>query len=314
MNSDIAVLFPGQGAQAPGMGKALSDSFPEAREVFEIADEALGRPLSALCFGEDAEALARTENTQPAILAVSIAAYRVLAGRGLRPGWMAGHSLGQYSALVAAGSLDLADAVRLVERRGRYMQEAVPEGRGAMAAILGLDDAGVEEACRHVRNRGVGVAEPANYNAPGQLVVAGDRLAVEAVVEEAKASGARRAVLLNVSAPFHCSLMEPAAARLWRDLQTIDFRDPVVPVMCNVDAVPLRHRHAVADALRRQVTAPVRWSADVQFMADAGARRFVEAGPGKVLTGLVKRIVAGATLLNVQEPADVDAAVAALSA
>lgn len=312
MTSDIALLFPGQGEQFVGMGKAMYDAFAEAREVFAIADAALGWSLSGLCFEGAEEALGRTENTQPALLAVSVAAYRVLAARGLRPRAMAGHSLGQYSALVAAGCLDLADAVCMVNKRGRYMQEAVPEGQGAMAAILGLDDAGVEDACRQVSERGLGIAEPANYNAPGQVVVSGNRPAVEAVIARAKAGGARRALLLKVSAPFHCSLMEPAAARLWGDLQGVDFRDPSVPVMCNVDAVLLCHGHAVAEALRRQVTAPVRWVADVRGLAEIGAARFVEAGPGKVLTGLVRRILPAPVLFNVHTPGDVEAALVAL--
>ena len=295
------------------MGKAAHDAYPVARQTFAEADEALSFSLSELCFGGSEEELARTENTQPAILTVSVALHRVLAERGVEAEWMAGHSLGEYSALVAAGSLELASAVRLVRRRGRYMQEAVPEGAGAMAALLGLEDEAVEEVCAEVRQSGVGTVEPANFNSPGQVVIAGARAAVERAVESAKSRGARRALLLNVSAPFHCSLMEPAGERLAAELASSHFADPAVPVICNVDAVPLADAEQVRTALRRQVTSPVRWVDNMRAMASRGATIFVEIGPGKVLSGLAKRCLDHSITRAVIEPVDVDAALAALA-
>lgn len=306
-----AFLFPGQGSQQVGMGKEAYDAYPEARSAFAEADEAVGFPLSELCFAGDPEELARTENTQPAILTVSVALYRVLAARGVHADRLAGHSLGEYSALVAAGSLELAAAVRLVRDRGRFMQEAVPEGTGAMAAILGLDDEAVEEVCVAAGAGGAGTVAPANYNSPGQVVVAGDRPGVERAVELAKERGARRALLLNVSAPFHCSLMAPAQDRLAAELVDVSIAPPRVPVVCNVDAVHLHGVEEIRDALRRQVTAPVRWGADVQALADVGVTTFVEVGPGKVLSGLVKRILDRPDVHSVQGPVDVEAFLAA---
>lgn len=309
--STIAFLYPGQGSQYPGMGKAAHDAFPEARAAFEEADAGVPLSLTELCFEADEETLRLTENTQPAILATSVALHRVLAARGLKADWVAGHSLGEYSALVAAGALDVAEAMTLVHHRGRYMQEAVPTGEGSMAAILGLDDDAVIRICE--AHDGAGVVEVANLNAPGQVVIAGNAGAVEAATEAAKAAGARRAVLLNVSAPFHCSLMQPAADRLAPELEAAGFSDPQVPVVCNVDAARIDGADAARDALRRQVTRPVRWRETLEYLAARGVDAFVEVGPGSVLSGLVRRTLGrGATTFRVGEPEEVDATLQAL--
>lgn len=296
----LALLFPGQGSQHPGMGQALAETFPEAREAFEEADATLGFSLSALCFSGSEADLARTENTQPAILTTSIAAWRVLAARGLRAQAVAGHSLGEYSALVAAGALTLADAVRLVRQRGRFMQEAVPEGVGAMAAVLGLPRERLGALCAE-EARGQ-VVSAANLNGPDQVVIAGHAEAVARVAERARAEGAKRAVQLPVSAPFHCALMEPAAARLAPFLEGTPFIDPEVPVYTNVDAAPVTTGAAARDALRRQVASPVRWEEEVLALAGDGFTRFLEVGPGKVLTGLVRRIRKELVSLPVADP------------
>jgi len=299
-----AFLFPGQGSQAPGMGKGFAEAFPESRAVFAEADEALGAPLSRTCFeGTDAE-LARTETTQPAILTVSIAALRALAGRVDAPVALAGHSLGEYSAHVAAGTFSFADAVRTVRLRGRFMQEAVPEGEGSMAAILGLELPVLERICGEVADGEV--VAPANLNAPGQTVIAGHAGAVRRASERAVAAGARKAIALPVSAPFHCSLMAPAARRLEEVLAGVPFAPPRVPVLANVDASRVTEADAARSTLVRQVTAPVRWMDLVQALGASGVRTFVEVGPGRVLAGLVKRILEGARVLNVGEPGDVD--------
>lgn len=303
----LGFLFPGQGSQYVGMGQAAVEAFPEARAAFQEADEALSFALSELCFGGDEEELRRTENTQPAILTVSIALHRALHARGIDGAFMAGHSLGEYSALVAAGSLDLGAAVQLVRDRGRYMQEAVPEGAGAMAAILGLDDNVVVEVCQQVATSGAGTVEAANFNAPGQVVIAGTPEAVSEAVALAKERGARRALLLNVSAPFHCAMMMPARERLRDRLAAIQFADPRVPVICNVDGAQLTRAAQIAPALERQVTSPVRWVDDLRAMRAAGADGFVEVGPGKVLAGLTKRTLKPVTVVSIQEPQDVDA-------
>ena len=286
--SEIAFLFPGQGSQAPGMGLELAQNFSPAREVFEEADAALGFPLSKLCFEGPSEELQLTANTQPAILAVSVAAARVLEEKGIRPDYVAGHSLGEYSALVAAGSIELADALRLVRKRGEYMQEAVPVGQGAMAALLGLEAGAVDEICREAAADEV--VSAANLNSPVQIVIAGHRAAVERAVELAKARGAKRAILLNVSAPFHCSLMKPAAERLAVDLDAVSIGNPRVPLVNNADAAIIRTAEAVRDGLRRQVTSPVCWTDSMLALRREGVDLFIEAGPGKVLSGLMRQI------------------------
>lgn len=287
------------------MGKALADQFPICAATFAEADAALGESLSGLIFNGPADRLTLTENTQPAILTMSVAVWRLLYERGLKPSFVAGHSLGEYSAHVAAGTLAFADAVRLVRNRGRYMQEAVPVGQGAMAAILGLDEAGVARACQEAAEGDV--VSPANLNAPGQIVIAGTAAAVARAGERAKALGAKRAIPLQVSAPFHCALMDPAAARLAPELRAVPSRDPRVPVVANVDAEPKRSAAASIDALIRQVSSPVRWESVVQRLASEGVTAYVEVGPGKVLSGLVKKIVRDATILNVEGPDDLSA-------
>jgi [acyl-carrier-protein] S-malonyltransferase len=307
----IAFLFPGQGSQSVGMGKALADAFPVARTTFAEADDALGESLSGLCFDGPADRLVLTENTQPAILAVSVACYRVLASRGMKPDFVAGHSLGEYSAHVAAGTIAFADALRIVRRRGRYMQEAVPVGQGAMAAILGLAAAKVAQACEEAAQGEV--VSPANMNAPGQVVIAGTAAAVARASERAKALGARRAVLLPVSAPFHCALMEPAAARLAPDLRALAASDPAIPVVANVDAEPKLSSRDAIEALIRQVSAPVRWEDVMRRLASEGVRKYVEVGPGMVLTGLGQKILRDAAFVNIEDPSGADAVAALLT-
>ncbi|HOG29387.1 MAG TPA: ACP S-malonyltransferase [Vicinamibacterales bacterium] len=306
----IAFIFPGQGSQAVGMGKALAEAYPAARETFAEADEALGERLSGLCFDGPADRLVLTENTQPAILAVSVACFRVLASRGLKPDFVAGHSLGEYSAHVAAGTLAFADALRTVRRRGRYMQEAVPVGQGAMAAILGLDAAKVAQACEEAAEGEV--VSPANLNAPGQVVIAGAKGAVARASEAAKRLGARRAITLPVSAPFHCALMKPAEVRLAPDLRALPAGDPLVPVVANVDAEVKRSGRDAIDALIRQVSSPVRWEDVMRRLASEGVRKYVEVGPGTVLTGLGRKTLPDAAFASAEDPAGVDAAAALL--
>jgi [acyl-carrier-protein] S-malonyltransferase len=286
---EAAFLFPGQGSQKVGMGRALHDNFPEARAVFAEVDDVLGYPLSKLCFeGPEAE-LTLTANAQPAILATSVAALRVLAARSdVRPRVVAGHSLGEYSALVAAGALSLADAARLVRLRGEFMQDAVPAGVGAMAAILGLSAEDVATVCRDAA--GDEVVSPANLNGGGQVVIAGHKQAVERACAVAKTRGAKRAIPLSVSAPFHCALMRPAAERLAPELERVTVNNPEVPVVSNVEATPNQEAARVRDLLARQVTAPVRWEESVQCLAGLGVDTVVEIGAGNVLGGLVRRI------------------------
>ncbi|HTM32611.1 MAG TPA: ACP S-malonyltransferase [Vicinamibacterales bacterium] len=301
----IACIFPGQGSQAVGMGKALADQFPIARATFAEADEALGIALSQIIFEGPAETLTLTEHTQPAILTASVAAWRVLADKGVQPAFVAGHSLGEYSAHVAAGTLAFGDAVRLVRNRGRYMQEAVPVGTGAMAAILGLDEATVLQACAAAAQGEV--VSPANLNGAGQIVIAGAAAAVARAGERAKELGAKRVIPLKVSAPFHCALMAPAAERLTPELRAVPTRDPRVPVVANVDARPRSTAGPSIDALISQVSSPVRWEDSVKYLASSGVTTYIEVGPGTVLSGLVRKIHKDATVLNLQAPEDLGA-------
>jgi [acyl-carrier-protein] S-malonyltransferase len=302
----IAFVFPGQGAQKVGMGKALADALPSVRALYAAADDALGFSLSKLCFEGPAAELELTANTQPAILATSVAALtaaRELAG--LEADVVAGHSLGEWSALVAAGALSFADALRLVRARGTFMQEATPAGSGAMAAIIGLDARAVEDTCREAA--GGESCGPANFNGAGQVVIAGDKAAVERAMALAKAYGAKMVKALAVSAPFHCALMKPAAERLAAELARVEVRPLRVPVVTNVEARENTDAARVKELLVAQVTAPVRWEESVQRLAAMGTTRLVELGPGKVLSGLVKRIAPSIQLANVEEPAQASA-------
>ncbi len=297
----IAFLFPGQGSQAVGMGKELAEKYPIARQTFDEANDALGYKLSQLCFEGPEEKLRMTEITQPAILTASVAAWRVLNEKGLTPRFVAGHSLGEYSAHVAAGTITFADSVRTVRNRGKYMQEAVPVGVGAMAAILGMDLEKVTAVCS---DASLGeVCEPANINSPEQIVISGHASAVERAAKLADERGAKRAKLLPVSAPFHCSLMKPAQDRLTNDLGSIKFQTPGIPVVCNVDAAPLEDAERSRDALLRQVTGSVKWDQSMRVLVSKGIQTFVEIGPGKVLCGLMRQIDRSKTCLNVGDEA-----------
>jgi [acyl-carrier-protein] S-malonyltransferase len=287
------------------MGRALADAFPICRTTFAETDDALGDSLSRLIFEGPEQDLALTENAQPAILAVSIAAYRLLEARGLRPAYVAGHSLGEYSANVAADTFTFRDALQIVRRRGRYMQEAVAVGEGAMAAILGLDAEKVSQACADAAERGV--VSPANLNGGGQVVIAGVREAVKRAGERAKAFGAKRVTQLSVSAPFHCALMKPAEARLAPELRALAVRDPRVPIIANVDAEPKRRAGAAIEALVQQISSPVRWEDVVRRLASEGVTTYVEVGPGTVLTGLVRKIHRGAATAHFGGPGDLAA-------
>jgi len=302
----IAFLFPGQGSQHAGMGKDLADNFTVARQLFEEANDALGFDLASLCYNGPEEDLKLTANTQPAILTTSVAALRVLeAETGLVPAFAAGHSLGEYSALVCAGALAFADAVRTVRQRGTFMQEAVPIGTGSMAAILGLDLETLNVVCLEAAQGQV--VSPANYNSDGQVVIAGHTEAVARAIELAKEKGAKRALPLPVSAPFHCSLMVPAGERLADVLAAITVNEMSLPVVTNVEAKPNQDSARVCDLLVQQVSAPVRWQETVACTVNLGVERYVEIGPGKVLSGLAKRMAKGSTIQNVQNVADIAA-------
>jgi [acyl-carrier-protein] S-malonyltransferase len=310
----IAFIFPGQGAQQVGMGRDLADTFPLARATFEEADAAFGAGggqvrLSDVCFNGPKEQLMLTEITQPAILAVSVAAWRVLDAHGVRPSFVAGHSLGEYSANVAAGTFAFADAVATVRRRGRYMQEAVPVGHGSMAAVLGADPAIIRRACEEAAEGDV--VSPANINAPGQVVIAGTAAAVKRASERAQALGAKRVIPLQVSAPFHCALMKPAEVRLEPELRALAVSDPRVPIVANVDAELKRGGAAAIDALVRQVSSPVLWEDVVLRLASEGVTTYVEVGPGTVLGGLVKKIHKDARIMHFGSPEELEAVVAA---
>ena len=310
--SAIAYVFPGQGSQSPGMGKDLAEKFPAAKQVFEEADDALGFALSQLCFNGPAEDLQLTENTQPAILTTSVAALRAIESEGFpKAEFVAGHSLGEYSALVAAGSLSLTDAVNTVRARGQYMQEAVPVGTGAMAAILGSDLETVNAVCAEAAQGQV--CSAANINSPGQIVIAGDAAAIDRAIEMVKARGAKRAVKLNVSAPFHCALMKPAQDRLAADLNELRFNDLATPVVTNVDAKAIKTGDEARDSLIRQVSQPVRWLESVEFLSNHGVQTFIEIGPGKVLSGLVRQINRELRCLNVEDESSLRATREALA-
>jgi [acyl-carrier-protein] S-malonyltransferase len=295
----VAFVFPGQGSQYVGMGKGLEEGYPQVRDYFPRAGKVLGFDIRQICFSGPEEILKMTANTQPALLVCSIIAYRLLTDAGVRPDFVAGHSLGEYSALVAAESLSFSDAVYLVHKRGEFMQEAVPLGRGTMAAILGMEREAVAAICQEARDEQV--VEIANLNAPWQIVISGEVEAIERAVKLARMKGAKRAVILPVSAPFHCRLMKPAVERLGEILAEMDLKDPQVPLVDNVDARIITSAGEVRSALLRQASAPVLWEDSIRVLQDAGVDTFVEVGPGKVLSGLIKRIANDATLLNVED-------------
>jgi [acyl-carrier-protein] S-malonyltransferase len=310
-NLSFAFLFPGQGSQYAGMGKLLNQHYPEARRVFEDADNALGFPLSALCFDGPEEDLKRTENTQPALLTVSIAAYQVLRELGYKPDVVAGHSVGEYSALVAAESLGFVDALQLVRKRGQYMQEAVPQGIGAMAAILKLPQGKLDEVLQQAAQGEV--VTSANLNSPDQVVIAGHADAVARAMELAKAAGARRAILLPVSAPFHCPLMRPAQEKLRADLHATTFKDLVIPLINNWQAQEITAAEDARQGLYEQIPNPVRWTDTIREMARKGIKVFVEVGPGSVLSGLTRNIDPALQAVKFGEPSDLEKLKSALA-
>jgi [acyl-carrier-protein] S-malonyltransferase len=310
----LVLLFPGQGSQAAGMGKELASNHAVARRTFEEADEALGYALSQLCFEGPDEKLRMTEITQPAILTVSVAAARILLEDGIAPSFVAGHSLGEYSAHVAAGTLEFSDAVRTVRLRGQFMQEAVPVGEGTMAAVLNLAIDAIRAACQEASAAFAGaVCEPANINAPGQVVISGAKKAVEKAAELCKQKGAKRAIMLPVSAPFHCAMMVQAQERLAEVLESVSFRDPEIPVLCNVDAAPVSDACKARDSLVRQVTGAVEWEKSMHALISQGAAQFMEVGPGAVLTGLMRQIDRSHKCQNVENEATLNKARALLA-
>ena len=306
----IAFIFPGQGSQYVGMAKEFIENFKESKEVFDLASGLLGYDLAQLCMHGPAEKLNMTENTQPAILAASIAMLRPLERRGLSAAAAAGHSLGEYTAVTAAGGFELKDALALVQKRGKYMQEAVPEGVGLMAAILGMDRAAVEKTCLEASKNGI--VAPANYNSPGQIVIAGEKNAVEKAMELAKAAGAKRVVPLAVSVPSHCSLMKQAGDRLAKELDTVTIRDLRIPIVNNADAKFISTSAELRPSLIRQISSSLYWEDSINRMTAEGYDTFVEIGPGKVLSGLVKRIAKGAKVLNVEDQKSMDETLGAL--
>lgn len=295
----IALIFPGQGSQRVGMGREIAEGYPEARTVFDEASEALGYNLARLCFEGPADQLDRTEYTQPALLATSLALYQVLKVTSFPVAMVAGHSLGEYSAIVSAGGFKLTDAAILVRERGRYMQEAVPEGTGLMAAVLGLNREEVQAICQEAADHGV--VSPANYNGPGQIVIAGDKVAVEAAIDLAKKKGAKKVILLPVSVPSHCTLMESASRRLQKNLERTAIADLRIPLVTNVEARPVTGGEAIRQALIRQLAQPVLWEDSVHTMITSGVEIFIEVGPGRVLSGLVKRIHRETEVYNVED-------------
>ncbi len=302
--SKTAFIFPGQGSQFAGMGKSLAETYPEAAQVFEEADTALGFAISKLCFEGPDDQLKLTENTQPALLAVSIAANAVLRSRGIAPDFVAGHSLGEYSALVAAGALDFGGALRLVRKRGQFMQAAVPPGVGAMAALLKLPDGELDRVLAEAAQGEV--VSAANFNTPDQVVIAGHAGAVNRAVELAKAAGARRAILLQVSAPFHCALMQPAQQNLKPDLDAAAFRDLAIPLVNNWEAKPIHTAAEAREGLYQQIPNPVRWTETVRLLAGSGVKRFIEVGAGSVLMGLIRNIDSELTVYKFGEAADLE--------
>jgi [acyl-carrier-protein] S-malonyltransferase len=308
----VAFVFPGQASQQPGMGKELAEKYPVAQAVFDEADKALGFSISKMCFEGSEEELKLTANTQPAILTVSVAAYRVLEQKGIAPDYVAGHSLGEYSALVAVGSLKFADAVKLVRKRGTYMQEAVPAGQGAMAAIMGVSPAVVMDACKRAAE--AEVCGPANLNSPEQTVISGHAGAVKRAVEIASQLGAKRSMVLAVSAPFHSALMMPAQQKLEKDLSAIQFGELQVPLVTNVDADTIRDGNEARNALVRQVSMPVRWEESMRLLLDEGVNTFVEVGPGRVLTGLMRQIERSVATLNVEDEKSLQATIEKIAA
>lgn len=306
----IAFVFPGQGSQYVGMGKEVFDNYGEARDVFREASDALEYDVAEMCFSGPGEELNKTFRTQPCLLTTSVAIFRILSSHGLNPSVVAGHSLGEYSALVAAGVISFGDAVRLTEKRGVFMQEAVPEGKGLMAAILGLDRNRVDDICLSLRS---GYAAPANYNCPGQIVIAGEKEAVEEAMKLAKEAGAQRAIALAVSVPSHCTLMAGASRRLAAELDNVEFRSPVTPIVNNADAMFLTTPDSMKSSLVRQLSSPLLWEDSIRAMAESGVETFVETGPGKVLSGLIKRIEPEAKTLRTEDRKSLLETIAALS-